>query len=217
MNGIHDMGGMHGMGPIVHEEHEPVFHHEWERRAFAITMAAGFLGEWNIDMSRYVRERMPAAEYLAASYYERWLWGLERLLLECGLLTRQEIESGRARGRIPNVRCSCCVAPPAPPGKRSVYQAPRALVAPAPRRVGRPRVSGPVSCSAEEFVHREEEIGEGLRGEGLAAREPLDPAIAPLARLLIDFDTFRGEIHDPDLGDPGARVEGYLDRSIVVE
>ncbi len=97
MNGVHDMGGMHGMGPIVREEHEPVFHHEWERRAFAITMAAGFLGEWNIDMSRHARERMDAAAYLAASYYERWLWGLELLLVERGLLTRQEVESGRAR------------------------------------------------------------------------------------------------------------------------
>ncbi len=96
MNGVHDMGGMHGMGPIAPEENEPVFHHEWERRAFAITMAAGFLGTWNIDMSRHARERMPAAEYLAASYYERWLWGLELLLVERGLLTREEIESGRA-------------------------------------------------------------------------------------------------------------------------
>ncbi len=98
MNGVHDMGGMHGMGPVVHEENEPVFHHEWERRAFAIMMAAGFLGAWNIDMSRYARERMPAAEYLAASYYEKWLWGLELLLLEHGLLTRQEIAAGRAQG-----------------------------------------------------------------------------------------------------------------------
>ena len=92
MNGIHDMGGMHGMGPIVHEENEPVFHHAWERRAFAINMAAGFLGEWNIDMSRYAREQMPPAEYLATSYYEHWLWGLERLLVEKGLLTQAEIE-----------------------------------------------------------------------------------------------------------------------------
>jgi nitrile hydratase len=93
VNGIHDMGGMHGMGPIVREEHEPVFHHEWERRAFAITMAAGFLGEWNIDMSRYAREQMPPAEYLASSYYEHWLWGLERLLVEKGLLTQAEIDA----------------------------------------------------------------------------------------------------------------------------
>ncbi len=98
MNGVHDMGGMHGLGPIVREAREPVFHHEWERRAFAITMAAGFLGEWNIDMSRYARERMPAADYLAASYYEKWLYGLELLLVERGLLTREEVETGRARG-----------------------------------------------------------------------------------------------------------------------
>ncbi len=92
MNGIHDMGGMHGMGPIVREENEPVFHLEWERRVFAITMASGFLGDWNIDMSRYAREQMPPAEYLATGYYEHWLWGLERLLVEKGLLTKAEIE-----------------------------------------------------------------------------------------------------------------------------
>lgn len=104
MNGVHDMGGMHGLGPVVHETDEPVFHHEWERRAFAITMAAGFLGEWNIDMSRYARERMPGAASLAASYYERWLWGLELLLVEHGLLTREEVDTGRARGRSGAVR-----------------------------------------------------------------------------------------------------------------
>ncbi len=92
MNGIHDMGGMHGMGPILREEDEPVFHHEWERRAFAINMAAGFLGEWNIDMARHAREQMPPAEYLATSYYEHWLWSLERLLVKKGLLTIEEIE-----------------------------------------------------------------------------------------------------------------------------
>jgi nitrile hydratase subunit beta len=93
VNGIHDMGGMHGLGPIDREENEPVFHHAWERRAFALNMAAGFLGEWNIDMSRYAREQMPPAEYLATSYYEHWLWGLERLLVEKGLLTRAEVEA----------------------------------------------------------------------------------------------------------------------------
>jgi len=84
---------MHGLGPIDREENEPVFHHAWERRAFALNMAAGFLGDWNIDMSRYAREQMPPAEYLATSYYEHWLWGLERLLVEKGLLTRTEIEA----------------------------------------------------------------------------------------------------------------------------
>jgi nitrile hydratase len=99
MNGIHDMGGMHGLGPIEREENEPVFHHAWERRAFALNMAAGFLGEWNIDMSRYAREQMPPAEYLATSYYEHWLWGLERLLVEKGLLTRAELDARLAELR----------------------------------------------------------------------------------------------------------------------
>jgi nitrile hydratase len=99
MNGVHDMGGMHGMGPVVHEEHEPVFHHEWERRAFAVTLAAGFLGRWNIDMSRYSREVIPPAEYLATSYYEHWLSGLEWLLTRQGVVAPEEVEA-RLQGRV---------------------------------------------------------------------------------------------------------------------
>lgn len=86
MNGVHDMGGMHGFGPVEREVDEPVFHHDWERRAFALTLAAGFLGRWNIDMTRFSRERMPPADYLRSGYYEKWLWGLERLLEERGVL-----------------------------------------------------------------------------------------------------------------------------------
>ena len=92
MNGAHDMGGMHGFGPINPDSDEPVFHHEWERRAFAITVAAGFLGKWNLDMSRYARERLEPAEYLSTSYYEHWIHGLELLLVEKGLLTQEEIK-----------------------------------------------------------------------------------------------------------------------------
>jgi nitrile hydratase len=104
MNGVHDMGGMHGMGPVVREENEPVFHHEWERRAFALTLAAGFLGRWNLDQSRHARELMPPADYLAASYYERWLFGLEYLLDRTGLVSRAEVEArlaGQARPVVP--------------------------------------------------------------------------------------------------------------------
>jgi nitrile hydratase len=77
MNGVHDLGGMHGFGPVEPEPDEPVFHSEWERRAFAVTLSTGFLGQWNIDQSRHAREVMPPAEYLATSYYEHWLFGLE--------------------------------------------------------------------------------------------------------------------------------------------
>ncbi len=92
MNGVHDMGGMHGMGPIQREENEPVFHEEWERRMFALDLAMGAWGKWNIDMSRFAREQMPPAEYLATSYYEHWLFGLEKLLAEKGLPTKEDQE-----------------------------------------------------------------------------------------------------------------------------
>ena len=97
MNGAHDLGGMHGFGPVDIERNEPVFHSEWERRAFAITLATGFLGKWNIDMGRYAREQMPPAEYLATSYYEHWLFGLETLLDQYGLVPRTELRA-RLRG-----------------------------------------------------------------------------------------------------------------------
>ncbi len=93
MNGAHDLGGMHGFGPVNPDPDEPVFHTAWERRAFAITLSTGFLGKWNIDQSRFARELIPAAEYLAGSYYEHWLAGLERLLVEQGLLTQEEIDA----------------------------------------------------------------------------------------------------------------------------
>src|SRR5437879_6673640 len=101
MNGIHDLGGMHGFGPVDPEPNEPVFHHDWERRAFALNLAAGFLGRWNIDMGRYAREHMPPAEYLATTYYEHWLYGLERLLVERGLAAATELEPMRRLGPRP--------------------------------------------------------------------------------------------------------------------
>ena len=100
MNGAHDLGGMHGFGPVDIERDEPVFHHEWERRAFAITMAAGFLGKWNIDMSRYAREQMPPAEYLASTYYEHWLFGLEKLLDDTRLVSRAELQAAQKGGAV---------------------------------------------------------------------------------------------------------------------
>ena len=84
MNGAHDMGGAMGFGPVPIEPDEPLFHEAWERRAFAVTLAAGFLGRWNIDMARSARESLPPARYLASSYYEIWALGLERLLQSLG-------------------------------------------------------------------------------------------------------------------------------------
>ena len=94
MEGAQDMGGVPWSGPVMPEPDEPVFHAEWERRAFAITLAMGMPGGWNIDMSRFAREDRPPDEYLGMSYYQIWLAGLERLMLERGLIMADEIKAG---------------------------------------------------------------------------------------------------------------------------
>lgn len=96
MNGVHDMGGMHGMGPITPEPDEPVFHETWEGRVFALNRATAALGKWNIDAGRHSIERIPPSDYLRMSYYEKWLAGLVTRLQESGLVTGAELESGRA-------------------------------------------------------------------------------------------------------------------------
>jgi nitrile hydratase subunit beta len=98
MNGAQDLGGMMGFGPIAPEADEPVFHHGWERRALALTLAAAACGEWSIDASRHARETLPPAEYLAKTYYEIWIAGLRKLLLAAGMVGAEELALGRAVG-----------------------------------------------------------------------------------------------------------------------
>jgi nitrile hydratase subunit beta len=95
MNSVHDMGGMHGMGPVDYERDEPLFHAPWEARALALTLAMSAWGKWNIDTMRHARERIPAADYLRFTYYEKWIAGLADVMVERGLLTPAEIASGR--------------------------------------------------------------------------------------------------------------------------
>jgi nitrile hydratase len=96
MNGVHDMGGMHGFGPVIEEKNEPPFHERWEGRSFAMNRAMGVIGVWNLDMSRYAQETLPPAVYLGSAYYDRWARGLERLLLQTGLVTKEEMAVGRS-------------------------------------------------------------------------------------------------------------------------
>jgi nitrile hydratase len=101
MNGAHDLGGMHGFGPInaEPEAEEPVFHADWEKRVFGLVRAVGALGKWNSDRSRDARERQHPLDYLRHSYYENWLAGLEKLLVETGLTTAEELATGKASQR----------------------------------------------------------------------------------------------------------------------
>lgn len=84
MDGVHDMGGMHGFGPIPIELDEPIYHEPWEGRAAAITRM--LMRNTTVDHFRYTIEQMPPAEYLASRYFERWLWAAERMAAEQGLL-----------------------------------------------------------------------------------------------------------------------------------
>jgi hypothetical protein len=96
VNGIHDMGGMDGFGPVVAEANEPVFHAPWESRVFAFTRAFGYAGAWTLDESRATQERLPPQVYLTVSYYKRWALGFERLLVKHGLVSAEELAAGRS-------------------------------------------------------------------------------------------------------------------------
>ena len=94
MNSVHDMGGMHGMGPIQVEKDRPVFHEPWEGRLFALRRAMGAWRKWNIDVTRHEVELVAPAEYLRLSYYERQFVAFLPMLVKSGLVTPSEIESG---------------------------------------------------------------------------------------------------------------------------
>jgi hypothetical protein len=84
VDGVHDLGGMHGFGPVPVEADEPLFHEPWEGRVWA--MLGPVMSGTTIDRFRSTIEQMRPAEYLASSYYERWLWAIERLAAEQGML-----------------------------------------------------------------------------------------------------------------------------------
>ena len=92
MNGVHDMGGMHGMGTVAPEPDEPVFHHDWEARVHAMVIASPTRG--NIDAGRHQRELVPGPDYLRMTYYEKWFEALRQMLVKGGAITPAELASG---------------------------------------------------------------------------------------------------------------------------
>ena len=89
---IHDMGGMHGFGPVtVEPEHTPPFDHLWQMRIFALMKVCMDRGMFTLDEVRHAIERMEPTAYLSASYYERWVAGLEALLVEKGVVDAAEL------------------------------------------------------------------------------------------------------------------------------
>jgi len=92
VDSVHDMGGMHGFGPVLHEENEPVFHEDWEGHVYAFGTAVKGPLFRNTDAGRYALEVLPPAEYLASTYYGRWLMRTERRIVELGYVTQQELD-----------------------------------------------------------------------------------------------------------------------------
>ena len=96
MDGIHDMGGMHGFGKVVAEKDEPVFHAAWEGRCLALNRAMGAIGAWSIDEGRAGIEELPPEVYLASSYYRKWALRLQNMVIARGLAGADEIAAGHA-------------------------------------------------------------------------------------------------------------------------
>ncbi|MCC7485637.1 MAG: nitrile hydratase subunit beta [Burkholderiales bacterium] len=96
MNGAHDLGGAHGFGPVIREGNDEAHHAAWEKRAQAIGYVMTRAGVYNIDEFRFARESMPPAHYLAARYFERTLFAIEKKLVEKGIVATGEV-SARAR------------------------------------------------------------------------------------------------------------------------
>jgi nitrile hydratase subunit beta len=109
MNGIHDMGGMQDMGPIKYEKNEPVFHATWEGRVYAMSAAVTATRKLRLGLRPPI-ENLPAAEYLRMSYYELWLTSLTERLVASDLVTRAELESGRAASG--STKAALAVSPP---------------------------------------------------------------------------------------------------------
>jgi nitrile hydratase subunit beta len=94
MSRVNDVGGMEGFLPLVHELDEPPFHADWEAHVFAMNRALIARGIYNLDDFRDAVERMPAPQYLAASYYERWFHAITTLLVQKGVMTAAEMSDG---------------------------------------------------------------------------------------------------------------------------
>jgi len=129
-NTIHDMGGMHGFGPVEAEPNEPPFHEPWEGRVLALQRAMGYTGLWTIDAGRASMETLPPITYLSASYYQRWFLGLERRLERHGLVGADEIAAGHSLRPAVGLNRKMTAAEATHPPTRGNYERP----APAPAR-----------------------------------------------------------------------------------
>ncbi len=145
MNGVHDMGGMHGFGPVPIERDEPVFHAEWERRVFGLSLALWQKMRSTGPQLRSVIEVLPPETYLAVSYYEKSLRSKETLLAQAGLIDPAELEA-RTRHFMAN--------PDEQPARRED---------PAQRRAMRERLGGRYPAETGAAIEPAFSVGDGVK------------------------------------------------------
>ncbi|MEM9464081.1 MAG: nitrile hydratase subunit beta [Actinomycetota bacterium] len=139
MDGVHDLGGVEGFGPLEIGADEPPFHHDWEGRVMGMRILMSFWGAWNTDRGRFAIEQLPPAEYLTMTYYEKWLASLVNMMVEGGLVSREEVATGRASAGTtaldgaPGPKVVRKVLPAGTPTLREIDQPPRFSVGDAVR------------------------------------------------------------------------------------
>lgn len=92
MSRIHDIGGLHGLGPVPGSDDPGTFHAAWEARTFGLMRTIIANGVCNLDEYRHAVERLDPATYLSSSYYERWVLAVERIAVEKGVLEKGAVD-----------------------------------------------------------------------------------------------------------------------------
>jgi len=216
VNGVHDMGGMHGFGRVGTEPDEPVFHAPWEGRVLAMNRAMGYLGLWNIDIGRFSRETLPPHVYLGSSYYKKWELGLEKLCVQFGLVSDDELAVGHALHPTKPVKRTLTAAEAPKSLSRSSFERPAS--APAKFKAGdrvRARNINPLSHTRlPRYARGRSGVVECIRGchvfpDAVAAGKGEDPHW--LYTVVFDARELWGEAADPTIKVSIEAWEPYLE------
>ena len=98
MDGMHDLGGRQGFGPIAVDEPEEGFHEAWEGRLYGMVQGMSRPSDWNIDWFRHCRELIDPVDYLVRPYYDQWLQSYAAMMVNSRLATVEELATGRSTG-----------------------------------------------------------------------------------------------------------------------
>ena len=216
MNGVHDMGGMHGFGAVQPEGDEPTFHAPWEGRVFGMSRSLGYAGAWNTHSARAARESLNPVEYLAASYYETMLLTMQKRLLDRGLVGQDELEAGRSLRPGPPLARSVSASDISP----ILYRRRKPQSAPGPARfkvgdrVRARNINPPTHTRLPRYARGRVGVVEAVAGvNALADAQALGGADVPQWYYAVVFTgpELWGEGSDPQLSVAIGAAESYLE------